>query len=136
MQLNVTPRAGVPLVTFGQQTLLGAGVGVSIWQPAIAMTSAGHVALIYHQGSTGLPMSLRVAVKRASATNFNALALDQGACSQTGSVIRTGDFLGAQVDPSGASFWLAGEKLLDFDPNPDPQRVNCRWATFVKEVRP
>lgn len=26
--------------------------------------------------------------------------------------IRTGDTLGAQVDPSGTSFWLAGEKPI------------------------
>jgi hypothetical protein len=136
MQLNVTPGAGDPLVTFGQQSLLGAGAGVSMWQPAIAMTTTGHVAIVYHQGSTNLPLSLAVAVKRSTTTLFRALPLDQGACSQSGIALRSGDYLGAHVDPSGTSFWVAGEKLFDFDPNPDPQRVNCKWATFVKEVRP
>ncbi len=114
--------------------MLGAGAGVSLWHPAVAMTTTGHVAVTYLKGSANLPMSIGVAVKRAPVANFRALLPDSGVCSQAGSQLRTGDYLGAQVDPSGASFWFAGEKLLDFDPN--PQLVNCRWATFVKEVRP
>ena len=88
---------------------------------------------MYHQGSSSLPLSLGLAVKRASTMSFKALPLDRGLCSKAGSQLRTGDYLGAQVDPSGTSFWLAGEKLIYFG-TPIPQ--NCKWATFVKEVRP
>ncbi len=135
MQLNIVPSAGVPVASFGQQRLLGAGAGVSLWQPSIAMTPTGHVALMYHQSSASLAMSLRVAIKRAPTTStFRVLPLDTSACSNLGSRIRTGDYLGAQVDPSGTSFWLAGEKLIYFGTPPQPR--TCRWASYVKEVRP
>ncbi len=136
MQLNIIPGAGNPVASFGQQFMLGAGAGVSLWQPSIAMTPTGHVALMYHQSSASLAMSLRVAVKRAPTTStFRVLPLDTSACSKPGSQIRTGDYLGAQVDPSGTSFWFAGEKLIYFNETP-PQPPTCRWASYVKEVRP
>ncbi|MEP7009046.1 MAG: hypothetical protein ABJC13_01860 [Acidobacteriota bacterium] len=134
MQLNVVPGASMPSASFGQQYMIGAGTGVSIWQPSIAITPTAHVALMYHQGSKDLAMSLGLAVKRASTTIFKALPLERGACNKIGSQIRTGDYLGAQGDPSGATFWLAGEKLVNF--GPDPQHLTCQWTTFVKEVRP
>ncbi len=134
MQLNVTPGAGNPIAAFGLQKMLGAGAGVSLWHPAVAMTTTGHVAVTYLQGSSNLALGIGIAVKRAPVANFRALLPDSGVCSQAGSQLRTGDYLGAQVDPSGASFWFAGEKLMSFATGPDTSI--CRWATFVKEVRP
>jgi hypothetical protein len=55
-----------------------------------------------------------------------------------------GDFSGAQLDPSGTGFWLAGERAdrlpgreglrpADMDPF---ERRSCQWGTRIAQVTP
>lgn len=129
LRAEITPRPGAPGVTLAQQFNLGAGFGVFLWMPSIAVTLNGSIALAYHHGSANAPMGVAMAVRPAAGSQFVTLQIDAGSCTKAGGVRRSGDYLGAQADPGGTTVWLAGERL-------STQEGTCQWTSIIKEVLP
>lgn len=135
LRVNPTP---IPVVE--SEVNLGAGQNKFLWVPSIAVNQAGDVAIaVQHSGKTK-QLSIGMTAKKATSPGLQPLKLlTSGVCTlnDVESVIagetrnRTGDFAGAQTDPSNNNdIWLAGE-FSRRDAN-----GKCEWGTTIVKVRP
>ena len=106
------------------------------WWPGIAVNRLGDVVVVFQRSSKKLFLSSAYNGKKARATKMDAVvALGKGKCNSqdtgSGSLARTGDYVGAQTDPvDNLGFWIAGEfsrKVKGLS--------GCNWSTQIANAR-
>jgi hypothetical protein len=121
--------AGEFAAVLDQQATLGGGAGVFYFWPAVAVNALHQTALVFHRSSTASYLSTFWTTKEAASPEFAPPSpLTLGTCAQTRSD-RTGDYLGAQTDPSEdfRSFWVAGARATTIN-------GICQWQTWIGKI--
>jgi hypothetical protein len=129
-----------PAVTVGQSAtggltaslvenrLAGFGDNFFVHHPSIAMNSALQSGATWEFSGTATSLSSAAMIKNAGGAWSGVQTYAPGACSQSQS--RTGDYAGAQTDPSNiSSFWLAGEQSVTIN-------ATCQWRTRIAMLVP
>ena len=106
------------------------------WWPGIAVNKLGDIVVAFQRSSRRLFLSTAYNGKKARAKKMDVVrVLAKGRCNSqdigTGTLARTGDYVGAQTDPlDNLTFWIAGEFL---------KRVKglkgCNWATQIATAK-
>jgi hypothetical protein len=119
---------------------LGAGLNKFLWVPSIAVNQAGDVAIACQHSGNTKNLSAGITAKKASAPGLQPMKLlTSGTCTlndlegQFTSTVRnrTGDYTGAQTDPSdNSTMWLAAQF------SKRDAAGKCEWGTMVTKVRP
>jgi hypothetical protein len=125
---------GALQASISQQTTFGSAREF-LFNPALAVNKDETVAVPFDFVSptrTNNNLSSWWAIKNLSENTFTTRrSLTNGTCQQV--VERTGDYLGAEVDPVDLrSFWLSGERarpIAEFGPE-------CLWETHIIRVQP
>lgn len=114
-----------------QQHTIGGGSGVFYWDGGIAVNTNHHEGVVFLRSSSSTYLSAYWTAKSLSASSFEpSAALSDGICSRLySSGAHTGDYTGAQSDPTGTSFWLAGERHTLIS-------GICVWETHIIQVTP
>lgn len=121
------PDTGNVTASLDQENTLGAA-GVYCWKGGIAVNVSHSTTIVFHRSSSTAYLSSWWTSKILSAINFNpASALTTGTCTSVQQV--TGDYPGAQTDPGGSNFWLAGERNTMIS-------GICQWETQVIQITP
>ncbi|MBI1733773.1 MAG: hypothetical protein HYR51_01240 [Candidatus Rokubacteria bacterium] len=118
--------------TMSKQHVLGGTDQFHFW-PGVAVNSTHDTAVVMQSIGATLTngrLSARWTTRDSAAANFSTTkGLTTGTCPQT-FTNRSGDYTGAQTDPSDfSSFWLAGERATTL-----PGRVLCEWQTRIIKI--
>lgn len=110
-------------------TNLTGGAGIHYWMPAVAVNRARQIAVTFLASSATRNLGSFWTWKPAAAAQFLPVRrLAEGNCGRIAST-RSGDFLGAQVDPGDLrTFWLAGERAWALP--------SCAWQTWIARTDP
>ncbi len=106
------------------------------WWPGIAVNKLGDIVSVFQRSSRRLFLSTAYNGKKARAAKMDAVVnLAKGKCNLqdigTGTLARTGDYVGAQTDPlDDLSFWIAGEFSKRV-----PGLSGCNWSTQIATAR-
>lgn len=121
--------SGALTAVLNQQRTFGGGAGVFYYWPGIAVNIVNQTAIAFHRSSSTSYLSSWWTMKDSASTLFeSASPFTTGTCAQSSN--RTGDYIGAQTDPSGVrSFWLAGERATTI-------AGSCQWQTQIIKVVP
>lgn len=131
--IELTPTATGGSVSF--ETTYGGGEGWYYWMPGVAINGRGDVVVPFQRARDTGRLGSAVNGKRAGASSFDAVRpLRDGTCGldqvDGGGRNRTGDYVGAQADPSDPrSVWIAGEHATSVG------SVGCTWSTRVSRAR-
>jgi hypothetical protein len=119
---------------------LSAGLNKFLWVPSVAVNQAGDVAIVCQNSGKTKNLSAGITSKKASAPGLGPMKLlTSGTCTLndlegqfTDKVRnRTGDYTGAQTDPSdNSTMWLAAQF------SKKDATGKCEWGTTVVKVRP
>ncbi|MEP7011569.1 MAG: hypothetical protein ABJC13_14700 [Acidobacteriota bacterium] len=130
LRFNLAPTTSGFLAPLAEQTTVGLSANNFLWMPSIAVTNSGRIGLALHMGSASLHHGSGWLTRVSGSAAFSPLnVLRPGTCSRGGSSGKTGDYSGAQADPSGGSLWLAGENF-------GPAGASCNWQTGIVQVVP
>ncbi|HEY3247774.1 MAG TPA: hypothetical protein VGK88_05735 [bacterium] len=130
-------RVGITGPTLGgayQQQLTFGASNAFYWSPGVAVNLAGKVLIVFQRSSSNQYLRTGYSGKAAAATVFEAAnPMPNGTCPLTtfGNPAWTADSVGAQADPGGVAFWLAGERAATI-----PDYTGCWWTTDVRKVTP
>jgi hypothetical protein len=119
---------GAPAGSVTQQTVFGGGADTYYWMPAIALNVNHRTVVTFLLSSTSQYQGSAWPAKDAASANYGTISsLGTGSCARMAAsgVARSGDYVGAQAEPSGfLSFWVSAEYAA-------PSTNGCRWATTV-----
>jgi len=106
---------------------------------AIAENSLQDEGHVFEYSSETQPISSVWSTKSILSNGFlSSFFLANGNCQYLGS--RTGDYSGAQVDPSdSSSFWIAGERVNLYNlqnVTGFPPIWDCAWQTWIGRLQP
>jgi hypothetical protein len=127
-----------PTATVSREATVGLGPDAFLMMPGIAVTQAERVVIPVLASSTTSHLSFGwTATSLANPTFSPVQLLSTGTCARVaappapGTIRRTGDYLGAQVDPDSlGSVWVAGESAA-VEP---PGNPFCTWRTEVRQI--
>lgn len=110
-----------------QQRTFGGDAGTFFFWPSLAVNLRQQTVVGFHRSSALSFLSTLWTMKESASTVFpGALPITTGTCAQT--TRRTGDYMGAQTDPSDIrSFWLTGERATLIG-------GACQWEMQVIKV--
>jgi hypothetical protein len=112
-----------------QQITFGGGSGVFYFWPGIAVNLAQKVVVVFQRSAGNAFLSAHRTGKNLGDLAFEGpAAITNGTCSQT-LTNRTGDYVGAQTDPAGTTFWVAGERATSIG-------GACVWQTWIQQLTP
>jgi hypothetical protein len=112
-----------------QQITFGGGNGVFYFWPGIAVNLAQKIVVVFQRSAGNAFLSAYRTGKNLGDLAFEGpAAITNGTCSQT-LTNRTGDYVGAQTDPAGTRFWVAGERAI-------PIGGVCVWQTWIQQLTP
>jgi len=110
-----------------QQITFGGGDGVFYFWPGIAVNLSQQVVAVFQRSAANAYLSAHRTGKNLADLVFEAPApITDGTCSQT-LTNRTGDYVGAQTDPAGVTFWVAGERATMIG-------GACVWQTWIQQL--
>jgi hypothetical protein len=120
-----------------ENVLAGFGDNVYVHHPSIARNSALQVGSVWEFSGPSNALSSAALIKNVGASSpWTAVStFASGTCSQPASPgsttrARSGDYSGAQTDPSDSNaFWLAGERSTTIS-------ASCQWDTRVAKLTP
>jgi hypothetical protein len=137
----LTPRVSVFIGSSGQllaslpeNTFSGLGNNIFVHHPGIATNFALQSATTWEFNGTTIPLSSAALIKNVNAGWGFVQTYAPGTCTDLlvdNGQVRSGDYTGAQLDPSGVGFWLAGEQAI-----PIPAGSTCQWQTRVIRLNP
>jgi hypothetical protein len=133
---SLTPRitvavsaTGALTATIPENTLAGFGNNVFVHHPSIATDTALRSGGTWEFNGANVRLSSAALFKAVNAAWSASLTYASGNCSYTGATARSGDYSGAQLDPSLTGFWLAGEQAITIG-------GSCQWQTRVARLNP
>ncbi len=110
-----------------QQITFGGGNGVFYFWPGVTANLVEKIVVVFQRSATNAYLSAYRTGKNLGDLAFEApAAITDGTCSQT-LTDRTGDYVGAQTDPLGATFWVAGERATSIG-------GACVWQTWIQQL--
>ena len=121
---------GAFTAAINDQATTGFGAGDFIFWPGVAVNNAGLAAIDYHRNrnAAGVRFLSSLVTTRNANAFVQSFFITSGTCGQPFN--RTGDYIGAQTDPSDvSSFWLAGERATTVS-------GSCRWQTQIIKLVP
>ncbi|MFQ5742015.1 MAG: hypothetical protein ACE5HV_00320 [Acidobacteriota bacterium] len=128
---RIIPDAAAGTVDF--EDTFGAGKNNHIWWPGLAVNQRGDVVVVFQRSGKKTFLSVAYNGMKKGASKFDTIKfLARGKCSSQaiggGGFNRTGDYVGAQPDPSNnRQFWIAGEFSKRFG-------SHCDWFTKIAKV--
>jgi hypothetical protein len=134
----ITPRVtvgigigGVLTASIPENTFAGFGNNIFVHHPSIATNIALQSGSTWEYNGPAYRLSSAAMIKNVNAGWVGVQTYAPGNCSYTGGgTFRSGDYSGAQLDPTGLSaFLLAGEQAVTLN-------ATCQWATRVALLRP
>lgn len=134
---TLTPRVAVGIGTGGALTasipennFSGFGDNIYVHHPSIATDTALRSGSTWEYNGNSFSLSSAAMIKNVNANWTGVQTYAPGSCSYTGGgTFRSGDFSGAQLDPSLAGFWLAGEQAVTLS-------GSCQWQTRIARLNP
>jgi hypothetical protein len=124
--------AGALTAAISQQITFGGGDNIFYFWPGIAVNLAQKIMVVWQRSSTTSFLSAWRTGKTLSALGFEPpVAIRNGTCTQT-AYTRTGDYVGAQTDPGGTTFWVAGEMAIALTAG----GTGCNWGTWIQQLTP
>ena len=132
---TLSPRVSVSQTTSGafsatlvENTFSGFGNDIFVHHPSIALNTSLQAGSTWEYSGSSRFLSSASMVKNVNASWTSVLTYAPGSCSQASA--RSGDYSGAQTDPSTvASFWLAGEQSVLIS-------GVCQWRTRIGQLVP
>lgn len=136
VRIDMSQNLNAPVATLNQQTTFSGGVNIHYWMPSIAVNQSHRTAVPFLWSSASTYLSSAWTAKNAATGSYPAAqALGSGTCkreesSPTG---RTGDYVGAQTDPTDfLTFWISAEHASVYPP--PPAGNTCTWLTRIGQV--
>ncbi len=129
VRVDQTP-GGAFTATLAENTFAGIGNNVYVHHPSIATNTALQSASNWESNGPGEFLRSKAFIKNVNAGWSFVSAYAPGACSLPAGNARSGDYSGAQLEPTNAtSFWLAGERT---------RTINgvCQWSTRIANIVP
>jgi len=124
--------AGLLTAALSQQITFGGGDNIFYFWPGIAANLLQKVIVVWQRSSSISFLSAWRTGKTLAALGFEpAVAIRNGTCAQT-AYNRTGDYVGAQMDPAGTTFWVAGEMTKALVAG----GTGCNWGTWIQQLTP
>ena len=112
-----------------ENTFTGLGDNIFVHHNSIASNTGLKSGASWQFSGTGFRLSSRALTKVVNGGWSTVSTYAGGSCSST-ATNRTGDYSGAQLDPSDlTSFWLAGERNIVLG-------GSCQWETRVAKLVP
>jgi hypothetical protein len=109
----------------------GFGSGTFAYWPGVAVNSANNVVTPMQFSSASVFLQGRASYKPLTTGGFTqTFAFAPGTCAQT-TTNRTGDYVGAQADPSNTNLWVAAERATTVT-----GLSGCNWSTRVARITP
>jgi hypothetical protein len=154
ISVGTDPHGGLT-ASLVQETTISGGAGIFDFMPGVAVNAQGQVVVGFHRSSADSWLSSFWRIGKSNPLPVPpfpkggffgaAQPLVQGDCPQpqTGNettngkpdgtpLSRTGDYFGAQTDPSDfQNFWVAGERARQ-----TPADEACVWRTAIAKVTP
>lgn len=135
---TLSPRVNVGQNVFGSLTaaivenpFTGFGDNIFAHHPSIALNLGLKAGASWLRSGAAFRLSSLALIKNPAAGWATVAAYAPGTCSYT-TTNRTGDYSGAQTDPSNLnSFWLGGEQAVAV-----PGLGGCNWATRIAQLVP
>jgi hypothetical protein len=132
---SLSPRIAVGLTFFGgftasivENTFTGFGNDLFVHHPSIAMNTSLQAVATWLFSGSARSLSAASMIKNVNAPWAGVLTYAPGTCAQASD--RSGDYSGAQTDPSDvSSFWVAGEHSVTVS-------GSCQWSTRIGRVVP
>lgn len=122
--------AGNVSAALNEQRLTGFGDNTFSYWPGVAVNPAGQVTTPVQFSSSATFLSGRALFKNFNAAYSQTFAFAPGTCAQT-NTNRTGDYTGAQADPSSSAMWVAAERATAV-----AGLSGCNWSTRVARITP
>jgi hypothetical protein len=138
---TLTPRVSVGIGFFGTLTasipennFVGFGNNIFVHHPSIATDTALRSGSTWEFNGAAFQLGSAAMSKVVNANWVGVQTYAPGACADLlvdGGLVRSGDYSGAQLDPSGSGFWLAGEQAIQI-----PAAGTCQWQTRAVRLNP
>jgi hypothetical protein len=129
-----TPRVAVAVSSSGallasipENTFAGFSDNIFVHHASIATDGSLRSAATWQFNGASNRLSSAAMIKNINAAWTGVQTYAPGNCSYL--LGRSGDYSGAQLDPSGVGFWLAGERALVIG-------GSCQWETRIVRVNP
>lgn len=120
--------AGAFTASIPENTFAGFGDNIFVHHPSIALNTALQAGSTWEFSGSARSLSSAAMTKNVNAAWVGVLTYAPGSCSQAST--RSGDYSGAQTDPSTvSSFWLAGEQSVVIS-------GVCQWRTRIGQLVP
>jgi len=114
-----------------ENPFMGFGDNVFAHHPSIALNFSIKAGSSWLRSGAALRLSSIALIKNPLAAWAGVSQYAPGTCSYT-TTSRTGDYSGAQTDPSNLNtFWLGGEQAI-----PVAGLAGCNWATRIVQLVP
>jgi hypothetical protein len=134
---SLTPRVsvgfgagGVLTASIPENNFIGFGDNIYVHHQSIATDTALRSASTWEYNGDSFTLSSAAMIKNVNANWTGVQTYAPGNCSYTGGgTFRSGDFSGAQLDPSLFGFWLAGEQAVTLS-------GSCQWQTRIARLDP
>jgi hypothetical protein len=144
---HLTPRVTVGIggggtltASIAENTLFGFGDNtaplneVYVHHPSIATDTTLRSGSNWLFNGNEFPVSSAAMIKNVNANWIGVQTYAPGNCSYppdapSTTTARSGDYNGAQLDPSATGFWLAGERARTIS-------GSCQWATQIARLNP
>jgi hypothetical protein len=124
--------SGALTAAMSQQITFGGGDNTYFFWPGIAVNLAQKIIVVWQRSSPTSFLSAWRTGKTLAAGAFEPpVAIRNGTCAQT-AYNRTGDYVGAQTDPGGTTFWVAGEMSIALAAG----GTGCNWGTWIQQLTP
>lgn len=121
---------GVLTASIPENTFAGFGDNIFVHHPSIATDTALRSGATWEFNGPAFRLSSAAMIKSINTGWTGVLTYAAGACSYTGGgTFRSGDYSGAQLDPSLTGFWLAGEQTALIG-------GSCQWQTRIARLNP
>lgn len=134
---TLTPRIAVSVTSTGglaasmpENTFAGFSDNIFVHHPSTATDTALRTGSTWEFNGASVRLSSAGMIKSVNAAWTGVQTFASGSCSYTGGgTARSGDYSGAQLDPSLTGFWLAGEQTTTLN-------GTCQWQTRVARLNP
>jgi hypothetical protein len=133
---SLAPRVTVAIGAGGalsasipENTFQGFGDNIYVHHPSTATDTALRSGSTWEFNGNTFRLSSAAMIKNVNAAWSGIQTYAAGTCSFTGATARSGDYSGAQLDPSLTGFWLAGEQTALIG-------GSCQWQTRIVRLNP
>lgn len=121
---------GVLTASIPENTFAGFGNDIYVHHPSIAIDTALRSGSTWEFNGDNFRLSSAAMIKNVNAGWTGVQTYAPGSCSYAGGgTFRSGDYSGAQLDPSLFGFWLAGEQAVTLS-------GSCQWQTRIARLTP